>query len=260
MGGGTSRRYTISLICIVAKKESKEVSRSRGNIVFLGFDTVKGEYELAAGQTISSDSRIVELLELLTNNQMSAQAEQVRQLCGYVGTLEQQLSSMTEEIKSVRQELVSMKEDTLSKHVKNNLQKAADILQKQCNSLEQQVKEVRAKICERAGKIVDMAKRKGQKALYKITQVTGMRKKLTAVKTRVDQALDKVESLEKAVEECRGQQGKSSQGEIPVQCMNEAEPQIEYGAELFEKYQRAGAEQMDRAAGQLAMLTEEKNR
>lgn len=40
---------------------------------------------MAAGQTISSDNRIVELLELLTNNQMNAQAEQVKQLCGYVG-------------------------------------------------------------------------------------------------------------------------------------------------------------------------------
>ena len=39
--------------------------------------------ELAEGQTISSDNRIVELLELLTNNQMNAQAEQVKQLCGY---------------------------------------------------------------------------------------------------------------------------------------------------------------------------------
>ena len=84
---------------------------------------------MAEGQTISSDNRIVELLELLTNNQMNAQAEQVKQLCGYVGTLEQQLSFMTEEIKNVRQELVSMKEDTVSKHVKESLQKAADTLQ-----------------------------------------------------------------------------------------------------------------------------------
>ena len=45
--------------------------------------------ELAEGQTISSDNHIVELLKLLTNNQMSAQAEQVKQLCGYVGTLEE---------------------------------------------------------------------------------------------------------------------------------------------------------------------------
>lgn len=78
---------------------------------------------MTEGQTISSDKRIVDLLELLVNNQMNTQAEQVKQLCGYVGTLEQQLSSMTEEIKAVRQELVFMKEKTLSKHVKDNIQK-----------------------------------------------------------------------------------------------------------------------------------------
>lgn len=216
---------------------------------------------MVAGQTISSDSRIVELLELLTNNQMNAQAEQVKQMCDYVGMLEQQLFSMTEEIKFVRQELVYMKEDTLSKHVKDNLQKMTDIIQKQCNSIKQQIEVVKAKIYERAGKIVDTVKRKGQKALYKITQVTGIRKKLTAVKAKVEHALDKVENLEKAMEECRGQKRKSSQGEISVQCMNLAEPQKEYGAELFEQYQREHeAEQMGRAAEQIVVQEMEKSR
>lgn len=186
---------------------------------------------MAEGQTISSDDRIVELLELLTNNQMSAQAEQVKQLCGYVGTLEQQLSSMTEEIKNMRKELVSMKEDTVSKHVKDGLLKAADTLQKQCDSLKQQINAVKQKICERAGKIVDAVKRKGQTAFYRITQITGMRKKLAAVKNKVDRAIDRVESLEKAVEECHGQQGKGRQTETPLPCIAVAEPQVEYGAE-----------------------------
>lgn len=92
---------------------------------------------MAEGQAISSDTRIVELLELLANNQMGAQTAQVKQVCEYVETLEQQLSFMTEEIKSVRQELVSMKEDTMSRHVKDSLQKMADTLQKQCDSLKQ---------------------------------------------------------------------------------------------------------------------------
>ena len=216
---------------------------------------------MAEGQTISSDKRIVELLDLLTNNQMNAQAEQVKQLCGYVGTLEQQLSSMTEEIKNVRQELVSMKEDTVSKHVKESLQKAADTLQKQCDSLKWQINEVKQKICERAGKIVDAAKRKGQKALYKITQITGMRKKLAAVKDKVDRAIDRVESLEKAVEECRGQQERSSQRDTPLPDCAVAEPQVEYGAELFGQYQREhGAEQMAETAGRTVTQEVQKSR
>ncbi len=108
---------------------------------------------------------------------------------------------------------------------------------------------MKEKICKRAEKIVDAVKRKGQRVLYKITQVTGMRKKLDAIKNRVDRAIDRVNNLEKAVEECRGQQEKSSPVETPLLAV--AEPQTEYGAERFEQYQREhGAEQIDRAAGQ----------
>ena len=222
---------------------------------------MKGEMGLAEGQAISNDSRIMELLELLAKNQMNAQAEQVKQVCDYVGTLEQQIVSMTEEIKSVRQELVSMKEDTISKHVKDSLQKTVDILQKQCNSLKQQVKEVREKICERAGKIADAAKQKGKRALYKITQVTGMRKKLNAIKNKVDRAIDSMESLEKAVGECRGQQEKGSREEPALPDLVVAESQPEYGAELFEKYQKGhDAEQIFGAIGQTVTQEIEKSR
>lgn len=102
---------------------------------------------MAEGQTISSENRIVELLELFTNNQMNAQAEQVKQLCGYV------------------------------------------------------------------------AKRKDQRALYKITQVTGMRKKLVAIKDKVDGAIDRVESLEKAVEECYGQQERADRRKLRYRAL-----------------------------------------
>lgn len=233
-----------------------------GNVCLSGSGAMmKGEMGLAGGQAISDDSRIVELLELLAKNQMNAQAEQVKQMCDYVGTLEKQINSMTEEIKSVRQELVSMKEDTITRHVKDNLQKAADTLQKQCDSLKQQVTELKEKICDRAGKLVDAAKRKGQKALYKITQVTGMRKKLDAIKNKVDQAIDRVESLEKAVGECQGQRGKNCAVETPLPVCAVAEPQPEYGAELFEQYQREhGAEQAVQAAGQMVKQEVEKSR
>lgn len=215
---------------------------------------------MAEGQAISNDSRIVELLELLAKNQMNAQAEQVKQMCDYVGTLEQQINSMTEEIKSVWQELVSMKEDTISKHVKDSLQKAADALQKQCDSLKQQVTELKEKACNKAGKIVDVAKQKGWRALYKIAQVTGMRKKLDAIKNKVDRAIDRMDNLEKAVGECRGQQEKGSREETLLTDCVVAEPQPEYGAELFEQYQREHGKETVQAAGQTVKQEVEKRR
>lgn len=144
-----------------------------------------------------------------------------------------------------------MKEDTVSRRVKDSLQKATDTLQKQCDSLKQQVTGLKDKICNKAGKIADAVKRKGDKALYKITQVTGMRKKLDAIKNKVDRAIERVENLEKAVGECQGQQERSSQTETPLpDC-----------AELFEQYQREHeAEQTIQAAGQTVMKEVEKSR
>lgn len=216
---------------------------------------------MTAGQAIDSDNRIVELLELLTNNQMNAQAEQIRQMCEYVGTLEQQLSFMTEEIKNMRQELVSMKEDTISNHVKDSLQKMADVLQKQCDSLKMRVKKVKENICVKAGKIVDAAKQRGRTALYRVAEVMGIRKKLDAIRDKVDRAIDKVEDLEQAVAGYRGQQEIAGQKETSIENCIVAEPQVKYGAELFEQYQREhGAEQADRTAGQTVMQEVEKGR
>lgn len=70
-----------------------------------------------------------------------------------------------------------------------------------------------------------------------------------------------MESLEKAVGECRGQQEKGSREETSLPDFVVAEPQPEYGAELFEQYQREhGPEQADRAAGQTVMREVEKSR
>lgn len=68
---------------------------------------------------------------------------------------------------------------------------------------------------------------------------------------KVDRTIDRVDNLEKAVEECRGQQEKTTGQEMSAigDCVV-AEPQREYGAELFEQYQREhGAELAVKAAG-----------
>lgn len=199
-------------------------------------------------KVLSEDKRIVELLEMLTNHQMQSQAADVNMVCGYVEAIEKQLSSMTEEIKSMRKELVSMKEDTVSKHMKEQLQKALGAVSKQCDMLKEQVREVKQEICEKAEKIVKGARQKGREALYKVVELTGVRKKLLSIKDKVDWAVDRMESLEQSVGEYHRQQGKGSQSENSLLGELAAEPQPEYGAELFEQYQREhGAEQVVKA-------------
>lgn len=108
---------------------------------------------------------------------------------------------------------------------------------------------------------MQVAKRKGQKALYKVTQVTGMKRKLAAIKDKVDRAIDRVDNLEKAVEECHGQQRETGQKVYALENCAVAEPQGKYGAELFEQYQREhGAEQIAKAAGQTVTQEVKKSR
>ena len=102
---------------------------------------------------------------------------------------------------------------------------------------------------------------KARGGLYKITQVTGMRKKLDAIKDKVDRAIDRVDNLEKAVGECQGQQEKGSREETSLPDFVVAEPQPEYGAELFEQYQREhGADQTTETTVQTVTQEVEKSR
>ena len=87
-----------------------------------------------------------------------------------------------------------------------------------------------------------------------------MRKKLDAIKSKVDRAIDRVENLEKAVGECQGQQERSSQGNPLLPDCVVAEPQPEYGAELFEQYQREHGKEAVQAAGQIVRQEVEKSR
>lgn len=209
--------------------------------------------ESNGNEVLSNDKRIVELLEMLANNQMQSQAADVNMVCGYVEAIEKQLSSMTEEIKSMRKELVSMKEDTVSKHMKEQLQKAVSAVSKQCDLLKEQVREVKQEICEKAGEIVEGVKQKGKKALYRVAEITGVRKRLLSIKDKVDQAIDRIESLEQSVGEYHRQQGKNGQSEHSLSGEVVAESQGEYGAELFEQYQREHkTEQVVEAVGQEA--------
>lgn len=153
---------------------------------------------------------------MLINYQMQSQASDVNMVCGYVEAIEKQLSSMTEEIKAMREELVSMKEGTVSKHMKDQLQKAVSAVSKQCDLLKEQVREVKREICAKAGKIVEGVKQNGRVALYKVAEITGVRKKLLSIKDKVNRAIDRVENLEQSVGEYHRKQGKGSQSENPL--------------------------------------------
>lgn len=156
---------------------------------------------------------------------------------------------------------VSMKEDTVSKHMKEQLQKAVSAVSKQCDLMKEQVKEVKQEICEKAGKIVERVRQKGKTALYRVAEITGVRKRLLSIKNKVDRAIDRVENLEQSVGEYHRQQGKERQSEHSLSGKVVAEPQAEYGAELFEQYQREhGTEQVVEAVGQEARREVQKSR
>ena len=69
-----------------------------------------------------------------------------------------------------------------------------------------------------------------------------------------------MDDLEKAVGECQGQQERIGQAEPPLPDCAVAEPQPEYGAELFEQYQREHGKEMVQAAERVVAQEAEKSR
>lgn len=125
--------------------------------------------------------------------------------------------------------------------------------------MKEQVKEIKQEICEKAGKIVEGVKQKGKTALYRVAEITGVRKRLLSIKDKVDQAIDRIENLEQSVGEYHRKQEKERQSEHLLLGETVAEPQAEYGAELFEKYQREhGTEQVVEAVGQHSYMVKDR--
>lgn len=74
--------------------------------------------DMEAGKTLTNEEVVRELLELLKKNAMKEQANDVFEICSYVGGLEKKIDSMTEELTNMQNQIKEMQEDTLVNNAK----------------------------------------------------------------------------------------------------------------------------------------------
>ena len=145
--------------------------------------------DMEAGKTLTNEEVIRELLELLKKNAMKEQANDVFEICSYVDGLEKKIDSMTEELTNMQNQIKEMQEDTLVNNTKKALSEAQERLNARCEQIKSQVLEVKAQVKSTAKSIVDEAKAKGRAALYRLSEVLGIKKRLLDIRENVRGAI-----------------------------------------------------------------------
>ena len=145
--------------------------------------------DMEAGKTLTNEEVIRELLDLLKKNAMKEQANDVFEICSYVDGLEKKIDSMTEELTNMQNQIKEMQEDTLVNNAKKALSEAQERLNARCEQIKSQVLEVKAQVKSTAKSIVDEAKAKGRAALYRLSEVLGIKKRLLDIRENVRGAI-----------------------------------------------------------------------
>lgn len=145
--------------------------------------------DMEAGKTLTNEEVVRELLELLKKNAMKEQANDVFEICSYVGGLEKKIDSMTEELTNMQNQIKEMQEDTLVNNAKKALSEAQERLNARCEQIKSQILEVKAQVKSTAKSIVDEAKAKGRAALYRVSEFLGIKKRLLDIRENVRETI-----------------------------------------------------------------------
>ena len=144
---------------------------------------------MEAVKTLTNEEVIRELLELLKQNFMKEQANDVFEICSYVDGLEKKIDLMTEELTNMQKQIKEMQEDTLINNAKKAINEAQERLNTRCEQIKAQVFEVKEQVKATAKSIVDEAKVKGRAALYRVTELLDIKKKLLNVREAVKDSI-----------------------------------------------------------------------
>lgn len=106
----------------------------------------------------------------------------VFEICSYVDGLEKKIDLMTKELANMQNQIKEMQEDTLINNAKKALNEAQERLSARCEQIKAQVFEVKEQVKATAKSIVDEAKVKGRAALYRVTELLDIKKKLLNVR------------------------------------------------------------------------------
>lgn len=138
-------------------------------------------------KTLLQEPEIQELLGFLQSYRKFEKAGLIKDLFVQVSELEEKLRQVTEELTVVKGQLDDIKEWNDNKPLQNGMTKAADKLLEGYQQIKEEVTLIRNEIKSKAARIVQEIKEKGEVGLYRMAEFIGVKKKLTAVKEKIEQ-------------------------------------------------------------------------
>lgn len=145
------------------------------------------------GKELTKEDKIIELLELLSDQNMQEKLEKILELCNYVDSIENKLNHMNDGLQQMKQSNTGEIKETFPVWINEEIHVVAEHLSEQYHSMKIQIKEIKDEILAKATDITEEVKKKGNAALYRVSEFMGVKEKLQSLKTKVQNAKADVE-------------------------------------------------------------------
>ncbi len=146
--------------------------------------------------TLQNNKTITQLLQLMEGNGQQGQAADLRQLCGYVDTLEEQYAAVLSELQDIKQQLTEATKHPLKDQLSGAVQAAENSVQQ----LGVQLFHLRDSIIAWAGNTMKEFRQMGISALDDAVAALGIRQSLEGIRERLTSSLHSVQSVITQVE------------------------------------------------------------
>ena len=153
------------------------------------------------GKELTKEDRIIELIEMLSNQNMQEKMDNFFQFCAYVDDLENKIAAMQTEIEQMKQGRIGKTKESRFVRMKASIRAEIEQLSEMLQPMKAQVKEIKDGILAKAADITNEAKAKGKAVLYRMSEFIGLKDKLQSMKENVQTAQAKVEHTIEKLEE-----------------------------------------------------------
>ena len=153
------------------------------------------------GKELTKEDGIIELIEILSNQNMQEKIDNFFQFCAYVDDLENKIAAMQTEIEQMKQGRIGKTKESRFVRMKAGIRAEIEQLSEMLQPMKAQVKEIKDDILAKATDITHEAKAKGKAVLYRMSEFMGLKDKLQSMKENVQTAQAKVEHTIEKLEE-----------------------------------------------------------
>ena len=154
--------------------------------------------------TLNNEPIINDLLQVLRDNSMQKEARDVQYICNCIDKMSEQIDSAASELENIKKCLKNLKNEVLAEDISNT----ATTIEKSNVKLQRSVIDIKRFVKSKAADIVENSKLIGKKALFKVTEIVGVRDKFKDISKHlkdtskgIDEAVERIDSIGYGVRE-----------------------------------------------------------